>query len=300
MEKVKLSDKLEVSRVVLGVWRLLEWQMPNQRLLKYLEEAMEMGVSTFDHADIYGDYGCEEAFGKALKLKPELRKKMQLISKCGIKLISEKHPERKIGYYDTSYAHIIESVEESLQKLGTDYLDLLLIHRPDPLMDPSETARAFEQLEKEGKVLNFGVSNFMPGQFEMLESYFPGKLVTNQVEISPYHLEHFQNGNMEFFLKKKIHPMAWSPTAGGRLFNPDDAKSERLASKLSQIASDLQVEGIDKIIYAWILQHPAKSIPIVGSGKPERLKSAVEALKVKLSREQWFEILVASQGHPVP
>lgn len=300
MEHVSLAGNLEVSRIVLGVWRLMEWQMTPEKLLNYIEESLALGVTTFDHADIYGAYGCEEAFGKALRHKPQLREKMQLISKCGIKLTSSHHPERRLPHYDTSYAHIISSVEKSLKKLGTDYLDLLLIHRPDPLMDPAETARAFEQLEKEGKVRHFGVSNFNPGQYEMLDACFPRKLVTNQVEISAYCLEHFKNGNMDFFLKKKIHPMAWSPVGGGSLFLPTDEKGRRLHQKLSELAERKGLDGIDKLLYAWLLHHPARIIPVVGSGKIERLRRAVASLSVALSREEWFEIWVASQGHPVP
>ena len=300
MERISLSAKLEVSRIVWGLWRLMDWQMPADKLLKQVEEALELGVSTFDHADIYGDYNCEAAFGKALRLKPQLREKMQLVSKCGIKLVSSRYPERKLAHYDTSYAHIIERVEASLKNLQTDYLDLLLIHRPDPLMDPADTARAFQQLQEEGKVRHFGVSNFTPAQYEMLDAFFPGKLLTNQVEISAYCLEHFQNGNMDFFLKKKIHPMAWSPVGGGSLFNPTDEKGKRLHQQLHTLAEKKGLEDIDTLLYAWLLKHPAKIIPIVGSGKIERLRRAVASLKVELSREEWFEIWVASQGHPVP
>lgn len=300
MEKIILSDTLEVSRIVWGLWRLMEWQLPPKKLLSQIEEALDLGVSTFDHADIYGDYSCEAAFGRALQRNPALREKMQLVSKCGIKLVSSRYPARRLPHYDTSYEHIIRSVEASLRNLQTDYLDLLLIHRPDPLMDPADTARAFEQLEKEGKVRHFGVSNFTPGQYEMLEAFFPGKLLTNQVEISAYCLDHFQNGNMDFFLKKKLHPMAWSPVGGGHLFTPEDDKGRRLHRKLSELADRKELEGIDTLLYAWLLHHPAKIIPIVGSGKPERLRRAVESLSVKLNREEWFEIWVASQGQPVP
>ncbi|MDF1551320.1 MAG: aldo/keto reductase, partial [Bacteroidales bacterium] len=213
---------------------------------------------------------------------------------------SDKFPNRKVGHYDTSFQHVVNSVVQSLKNLNTDYIDLLLIHRPDPLMDPDETARAFEHLYQLGKVLNFGVSNFSPVQFEMLQSRFSQKLVTNQIEISPSHLEHLYNGNIEFLLKEKIHPMAWSPMGGGGIFNPSDQNSVRLKNKLESIANELGIGTIDKVIYAWILRHPARIIPVVGSGKLNRLKNAVEALKINLEIEQWYEILVASQGHPMP
>lgn len=300
MEKVKLSSSLEVSRIALGFWRLVDWKFRLKELESFVEDALALGVTTLDHADIYGDYHCESEFGKLLKAKPSLRGKMQLVTKCGIKIVSSNYPDRKTGHYNTSRQHIILSLEQSLKNFNTDHIDLLLIHRPDPLMDPAETASAFEELEKSGKVLNFGVSNFNPLQFEMLNKHFGNKLVTNQVEISPYDLEHFQNGNMDFFLKETIHPMGWSPLAGGRLIYPKDEKAQRIYSKLVEIAKELNANTIDKIIYAWILKHPSKVIPVVGSGKIERLKRAVESLDIKLSREQWFEILVAAQGYPVP
>lgn len=300
MDAVSITSQLKFSPIVAGLWRLVDWCMPAAQLQQYIEEALAMGITTFDHADIYGDYGCEGEFGKILKAHPRLREQMQLITKCGIKIVSPKHPARKIGHYDTSYGHIIQSVEQSLRNLQTDVIDLLLIHRPDPLMDPADTARAFEELERAGKVRHFGVSNFNPMQYQMLNAHFEGRLVTNQVELSPYSLEHFQNGNMDFFLKEGIRPMAWSPLGGGSLMNPQDERGIRLKSKLQQIAQELEVDGIDKIAYAWILKHPSKPLPVVGTGKIERVKRAAEAHNIELSREQWFEIMVASQGYPMP
>lgn len=300
MERIKLAENITFSRISHGMWRLNEWDMTAQQLLRFVEQALEMGVTTFDIADIYGEYTCEALFGEIFKLNPSLREQVEIVTKCGIKLKCDKFPTRKIGHYDTSYDHIIASVEQSLKNMQTDYVDVLLIHRPDPLMNPAETARAFEELHREGKVLYFGVSNFNPMQFEMLQKFFGPKLVTNQVEFSPYCLEHIQNNNVEFFQKQGIVPMAWSPLAGGSLFDPRDLRSERLVMMLEDIAAETGAYGIDLVAYSWILKHPARFVPIVGSGKIERLKRAVDALEVELTTEQWFRILVASQGHPVP
>jgi predicted oxidoreductase len=300
MEKIKLGPTLEVSRIALGFWRLMDWNITLKELDLLVEESLNLGVTTIDHADIYGVYRCEEEFGRLIRMKPEIRSRMELITKCGIKLASEKFPDQRINHYDTSYQHIIQSVNQSLRNFHTDHIDLLLIHRPDPLMNPEETARAFYHLKETGKVLNFGVSNFTVGQFDMLNKHFGGQLVTNQVEFSPYCLEHFHNGNMDFFLKQRIHPMGWSPLAGGSLLNPTDEKGMRVNRKLHEVAEELGVQSIDKVIYAWILLHPSKVIPIVGSGKPERLKSAVEAMKLQMTREQWYEIFNASNGFPLP
>ncbi len=200
MNKIKLSESLQLSRVIHGHWRLSDWGLTDQELLYFTQEAIELGVTSFDHADIYGNYSCEELFGNALKLKKSLRKEIQIITKCGIKLLSDKFPHRKVKIYDYSYDHIISSVDRSLKKLNTDYIDLLLLHRPSPLLNPAEVALAFSHLREKGKVINFGVSNFLPIQYEMLNSYTDEKLVTNQIEVSPTCLDHFYNGNMDFLM----------------------------------------------------------------------------------------------------
>lgn len=300
MNKIRLSNSLEVSHFALGFWRVKQWGMSSPELIIYVEKLLEMGIITFDHADIYGNYECEALFGKALKLKPELRSKMQLVTKCGIKTVSDKFHKRKVQYYDTGYQHIIESVNRSLQNFHTDYIDLLLIHRSDPLMNPEETAKAFEELRASGKVLNFGVSNFRIPEFEMLNSCLDHKLVTNQVEISPYTLEHFENGNLFFFLKENIHPMAWSPLAGGKLLNPVDEESRRVHRILAELTESLQIESIDTLVYAWLLRHPAGIIPILGTGKIDRVNHALKALDISLTTEDWFKIYEAGLGHQVP
>jgi predicted oxidoreductase len=279
---------------------MADWKMSNQELLRLMEEVIELGVTSFDHADIYGNYSCEAILGDVLNLKKSLRGQIEIITKCGINLISDKFPGRKIKYYDYSYDHIVISVNNSLRNIGTDHIDLLLLHRPAPIFDPEAVAKAFSILKREGKVLHFGVSNFTPGQFEMLNSFTGEKLVTNQVEISPYCLDHFENENLDFFLKEKIKPMAWSPLAGGKLLNPRDEKGARILRTLMEIAEELNVAPVDRIIYAWLLKHPATIIPVVGSGKIERIKHAVEALNLDMSLEQWYKIFIASKGKDMP
>ncbi len=297
--KTKLTEELELSRIVHGHWRLAEWNLSSKELLKLTDQVTELGITSFDHADIYGDYTCEELFGNTLNLKKELRKKIQIITKCGIKLISNKYPERKLKHYDYSYEHIVESVDRSLKNLKTDYIDLLLLHRPSHFFDPEEVARAFSYLKISGKVLHCGVSNFSPLQFEMLNSFTDEDLVTNQVEISPYCLDNFENGNMDFFLKESIKPMAWSPLSGGKLLDPPDEKSQRIYKVLLDIVEELNIESVDKVIYAWLLNHPVGILPIVGSRRIERIKNAVDALDIKMTLEQWFRIYTASTGKDV-
>ncbi len=299
MIKTQLSEDLHLSRIVHGHWRLADWKLSSQELLKLTEQCIELGVTSFDHADIYGNYTCESIFGEALSLNPSLRNDIQIISKCGIKLATDKYPERKLKTYDYSYKHIVSSVENSLRNLKTDYLDLLLLHRPSPFFAPEEVAKAFSDLKRSGKVLHFGVSNFSSEQTEMLNAYTEEKLVTNQVEISPACLKHFENGNIDYFLKERIKPMAWSPLAGGRLFNPKTEQEKQIAETLSDIANELDLEKIDQVIYAWLLKHPVGMLPIVGTSKIERIRSAVEALNINMSHEHWFRIY-ASTGVEMP
>ena len=291
---------MKLSRIIHGHWRLEDWKISNQALLELTERSIELGITTFDHADIYGNYTCEKLFGNALTLKKSLRKEIQIITKCGIKLISDNFPKLKIKYYDYSYEHIIASVENSLLNLRTDYIDLFLLHRPSPFFNPGEVAKAFSYLKQSGKVLHFGVSNFNAQQYEMLNAYLDEPLVTNQVEISPLCLENFKNGNIDFFLQKRIKPMAWSPLAGGKIMMPKEEKEQRVFNSLVEIAEELNVEGIDKIIYSWLLKHPSGIMPIVGTREIKRIKHAVDALNINMSTEQWFRIYNASEGKELP
>ncbi|MGL4508998.1 aldo/keto reductase [Cetobacterium sp.] len=299
MNYIQLSEKLKMSKIALGFWRLNDWGMSKEELSEYLEKAIDLGVTTFDHADIYGRYTCEKIFGEVLALKPELRAKMQLVSKVGIKLISENMPENTYHCYDTSYEHIVKSVEKSLKNLNTDYLDLVLIHRPDMYMDADETARALTDLRKAGKVLEWGVSNFLPSDFNLLQSRLDFKLVTNQIELSPLKTQHFYDGTINLMQEKRVPIMVWSPLAGGEIFISGDENAVELRKVLERLSKKYNCES-DTIIYAWHLSHPANLIPICGSGKIERLESAVKACNIKLTREEWFEILVNGMGNDIP
>jgi len=222
------KGSLEVSRLTFGLMRLSEWGLSRTELSRLINDLVEMGITTFDHADIYGDYTSEEIFGEALKQCSSIRNRIQLISKCGIKLVSVNRPSHTIKHYDTSRNHILRSVENSLRKLRTDRIDLLLIHRPDPLMNPGEIAEVFEELNRSGKVRFFGVSNFFPDQFEFLNSSMKHALITNQVEFSVMKLNPLQDGTFDICQKNGISPMAWSPLCGGRLFYENSEQAVRL------------------------------------------------------------------------
>lgn len=286
----------EFSRMIMGYWRLMEWGMTPQALLGFIEQHLDAGITTVDHADIYGDYQCEAAFGAALRLAPALRERMQVVSKCGI--ATRAKPEHVIGHYITERSHIIHSAEQSLKNLATDRLDLLLIHRPDPLMDADEVAEAFLSLHQSGKVLHFGVSNFTPAQFALLQSRLPFTLATNQVEISPLMQDTLLDGTLDQLQQLRIRPMAWSCLGGGRLFS--DSACETLRQELQAVAQETGATSIEQVVYAWILRLPSRPLPIIGSGKIARVMDALGALKLELTRQQWFRIRKAAIGYDVP
>lgn len=297
MQRIALTEELSFSRVIHGMWRLAEWNMNPQERLAFIEQCIELGITTFDHADIYGGYTCEGLFGEALKLKPSLRDQIEIVTKTGIKLTGDTNPGQKLNYYDTSKEHILSQVERSLRELNIEQIDTLLIHRPDPLMNPDEVAEAFIALRESGKVREFGVSNHVPSTQNLLQSRLPFQLVTNQLELSPMQLKHFEDGSVDLCHEKRMPLMAWSPLAGGSLF-----KEERYAplrEKLEEIRTRHDASGIDAIVYAWLLKHPATILPIIGSGKIDRVRTGVDALNIELSREEWFEILKAARGRDV-
>lgn len=286
----------EFSRFVMGYWRLMDWNMSPVQLVSFIEEHLDLGITTVDHADIYGGYLCEAAFGEALKLAPALRSRMEIVTKCGIATTAK--PEHALGHYITDRDHIVKSAEQSLVNLATDHIDLLLIHRPDPLMDADEVAEAFLNLHQSGKVRHFGVSNFTPAQFALLQSRLPFTLATNQVEISPVHQPLLLDGTLDQLQQLRIRPMAWSCLGGGRLFN-DDA-FQPLRDELSTIAQELNAESIEQVVYAWIMRLPSKPLPIIGSGKIERVRAAIAAEELQMTRQQWFRIRKAALGYDVP
>jgi predicted oxidoreductase len=289
-------DGLELSRVVAGMWRMVEWNMTVEGRVAFIEQCLALGVTSFDHADIYGNYGVEGLFGEALRAQPSLGARMQLVSKCGIKLLSSKRPQHGIQHYDTTAAHIVASAEESLRQLHTDRLDLLLIHRPDPLMDFDEIAEGFTRLKQAGKVLHFGVSNFSRHQFEVLDRRIA--LATNQVEFSPLHVAPMFDETFDGLQDLQVAPMIWSPLGGGRLFTANDANAENLRLVIKDIADRMR-QPFASVVFAWIMQLPSKPIPLTGSGRIEAIKVAVAGAGFQLSRHDWFAVLRAARGHEV-
>ncbi|MBJ7537745.1 aldo/keto reductase [Marinomonas transparens] len=289
----------EGSRIAQGFWRTHEWNMSASERLGFIEACLDFGVTTLDHADIYGDYQCEVLFGEALKLKPALRDKMEIVTKCGILLPSDNRPDIAVHRYDYRAKHILESVDQSLAKLECEYIDTLLLHRPSPLMDADEIAQALDLLFTLGKVKHFGVSNFSAAQFDLLQSRLDAPLVVNQLELSPLALQHFDDGSLDHAQRHVVTPMAWSPLSGGALFSGKDEKTLRVRQVLMAIAESMQI-SIEQVVVAWLLRHPSGICPVMGSGKIDRLRLVVESHDLVLSDDDWFRVWVASQGHSVP
>jgi predicted oxidoreductase len=285
-----------LSPVVAGLWRITSWHLSVAERVRWIEQALELGITSFDHADIYGNYEAEGQFGEALKAAPQLRQRMQLITKCGIRLRSEKLPYR-INYYDSSVGYVRAQVEQSLRNLHTEQLDLVLIHRPDYLMDAAELAETFATLTREGKVAHWGVSNHSASQFALLNQHHT--LLTNQLELSPLQMDALDDGTLDQAQQLGARPMIWSPLGGGRLFTSDDEQAQRVRTEMTAIAERYGI-SLTTLAFAWVLRHPSRPYPITGTGRIEGLRDAVAALNVKLDAEDWYAIWTASKGHSVP
>jgi predicted oxidoreductase len=296
LSRIQLSAQgPEVSRLAQGWASAIRRGLTVSEATAHVHACLELGITTMDNAAIYGGGEAETLLGAALASEPGLRDRVEIVTKCSVGTWG-----RSLYHYDTSRTHIIASVEHSLRELRTERIDLLLIHRPDPLMDADEVAEAFARLRSAGQVLHFGVSNFTPSQFALLSSRLDTPLVTNEVQCSVLHLDVFLDGTLDQCQQMRFRPLAWSPLGGGRLFSEDSERALRLRAELEAIAADLGGIPPDQLALAWLLRHPAGIVPIVGTFRPERVAAAAAAEDVSLTREQWFRIWVASTGERLP
>nr|WP_070959221.1 aldo/keto reductase [Hyphomonas sp. Mor2] len=297
MNRIVLSNELTISRLVYGMWRIGDDSDTSPAHIRSkIDACLEQGITTMDQADIYGDYGAEALLGAALKDRPSLRDEIEIVTKCGIIAPIGRYADKSVKYYDTSRPHIQQSVESSLQLMGIEQIDLLLIHRPDPFMDHHDTGAALDDMISSGKVKAVGVSNFKPQDWNLLQSAMTSRLVTNQIELSVMAIDSFTNGDLAHLQKIGIPPMAWSPLGGGRLFgNPTPS----VGVTLKRIARRLETD-VATLALAWLLAHPAKIVPIAGSNALDRIKKLGRASEISLDRETWFEIYTAALGSEVP
>ena len=297
MEKVSLNDNLSLSRLIYGMWRLSDDDNTSaDHVQAKIEACLAQGITTMDQADIYGGYEAEEVFGKALAQAPHLRDQIEIVTKCDIIAPVGRHSAARVKYYDTSKAHITASVEASLRLMGIEHIDLLLIHRPDPMMDHYETGRALDELVASGKIGSVGVSNFKCHDWTLLQSAMTERLATNQIEISVIANEAFTNGDIAYLQERCVAPMAWSPLSGGALFSEE---YQALHNKLTEIGHAYDVDAT-AVAVAWLLAHPAKIMPVMGTNNLDRISAISDALKCDIDRQTWFEIYEAANGHEVP
>lgn len=295
MKRIKINENIDFSQIIYGMWRLADGEINDAKsVTDKINLCLDQGITTFDQADIYGDYSAEALFGIALKEDKSLRNKIEIVTKCGIVAPCGKYADVPVKYYDTSKKHIDASVNASLKNMNIDYIDMLLIHRPDPYMDHNETGQALDTLIKSGKIGAVGVSNFKPHDWELLQSTMVNKLHTNQIELSLQSIDAFSNGDVAFHQKNASPIMAWSPLGGGKLMT----ESNQLTNKMDQIGTHYKVDRA-AVAISFLLSHPANIIPIMGTNNIDRISRISDALKVKMDRITWFELYTAALGREV-
>lgn len=292
MKRVTLSPSLTISPVVIGTMNMMDWGLDTKGLVERIHQYLDQGLNTYDHADIYGGGQCEEFFGKALALEPSLREKVQIITKGDIVYDPLRRPYFVSESYNLTGDYIISACEKSLKRLGVDNVELYLLHRPCPLMDPEEVAGALQNLRERGLVQNFGVSNFLPEQLAALEAYTDIPFVTNEIKMSVGCMDFLADGTMEDGLRRKMPLLAYSPVGGGAFYGKNLSKDDLATLEvLEEIRQEMEAETIDEVLYAWLYRLPGHVVPVTGTGKFERVMRAVKALDHKMSREQWYDIL---------
>ncbi|WJS95493.1 aldo/keto reductase [Flavobacterium johnsoniae] len=290
-------SKTVLSPIISGTmnWGVWDKNLTTKEMENMIQVSIENKITTFDHADIYGSYTTEADFGKAFHASKIDREKLQLITKCGIQMIADKRPENKIKHYDYSKDYIIKSVEGSLKNLKTDYVDVFLLHRPSPLMQADEIAEAVEKLKAEGKIIDFGLSNFTSSQTELIRQ--KTEVSYNQVQFSATHYEAMTDGSLDYMQTNGIRPLSWNPL--GTVFREDTKQTRRL-KKLFSILLEKYHLGADTLLLSWILKHPAKIIPIAGTVNIARIQSLSKAIELEMDTEDWFAIWTESMGDDVP
>ena len=294
MERVKLPGEIEMSRIVYGMWRIGDDADTSPAHVRAkIDACLAQGITTIDQADIYGGYTAEAILGECFKENKGLRDQLEVVTKCDIVAPAGRYADARVKYYDTSRSHIAQSIENSLRDMAVDHIDLLLIHRPDPLMNHHETGAALDLAVKSGKVRAVGVSNFRPWDWSLLQSAMETPLATNQIELSLVAHESFVNGDIADLQERGIHPMAWSPLGGGSLFGEGEPRAT-----VSRIAME---NGVDEaaVAVAWLLAHPVGIMPVMGTNNLDRIKAFSDAMKVNMDRQTWFELYTAALGREV-
>ncbi|MCB1234778.1 MAG: aldo/keto reductase [Verrucomicrobiae bacterium] len=303
VSQVQLSpDGPSVSSVIYGTWRLLD-DAPKptvNELVERFELCLELGITTLDTAEIYGLYTVEAAIGEVFKARPGLRDRFQIVTKCGIDVPSDEKSGARLPHYNASAENLVACAEKSLRLLNTDRLDVLLVHRPDWLTAADDTAAGLDRLISEGKILHAGVSNFTPHQFDLLSDRVSAPLVTNQVEVSLLHMNALHDGALAQCERRRVRPMAWSPLAGGRLFDPKNEAAVRVRACMEKMRDRYDGADDDALAFAWVMAHPSRPVGMIGTNRADRVRSQARAGEIRLERQDWYALWEAAKGHSVP
>lgn len=286
--------------MVYGTWRLLDTKPSPQEINRRLHACLELGITTLDTAEIYGLYEVEKVLGAALALSPGLRDKLEIVTKAGIYVPCSYHPKRRTAHYNATGPRLLKSLDKSLRLLSTDHVELFLVHRPDWLARADDTAAGLNELLRSGKIRAAGVSNYSASQFDLLNGRMEQPLVTNQIEFHLLHPEPIHDGTLHQCEKLGVLPMAWSPLAGGRIFDSNNPSATRLAAAAKSMSARYNSATLEQLAYAWILAHPSHPLPVIGTNKLERLQSAAQADAIVLEREDWYALWEAAQGRKIP
>ena len=301
MEKIYLSDSgPKVSPAVYGFWRWMDTSASGADTLERIVNlCLELGINTFDHADVYGGYQCEELFGNVMKKKSFRREDVVLFTKCGVVIPHDDRPDVRVKYFDTSSAHIKASVDNSLKKLGTDYIDIFLLDQLDPLSDLEETALTLERLRTSGKIRNIGVANFSVFQHQLLASYLRVPIVTNHIELNLLNTTALDNGQIDYIKQRYMRPLAAAPLAGGRIENGTDPLAVRVHYKLGEIGKKYNT-NVESIAVAWLIKLGA--LPLIGTMNEQRIRNIVNAFDIDLEQQDWYDLYNTSRDevHPKP
>lgn len=293
---------LAVSEVIYGTWRLLagDPRPTVAELAARFELCLELGIDTLDTAEIYGRYTVEAAIGEVFRARPDLRGRFTIVTKCGIDVPSPEKSFAHVPHYNASAANIVACAEKSLRLMNLDRIDVLLVHRPDWLNRADDTASGINRLIAEGKIRHAGVSNYTRDQFELLSSFVTAPLVTNQVELSLLHMDAIHDGTLAQCERLGIRPMAWSPLAGGRLFDPENAAGVRVRQCMAKIRDKYDGADDDALAFAWAMAHPSHPVAIIGTNRPDRIQSQANAAQIRLERQDWYALWEAAKGHSIP
>lgn len=300
MQSVQLTPSLRFSRMAYGTWRMLDTRPTAQEINRRLNLCVELGITTIDTAEIYGLYEVEALLGRAIALSPGLRDNLQIVTKAGIYVPTPKVAARRTAHYNATGAQLATSVENSLRLLGTDHVELFLVHRPDWLTRADDTAKGLNELLASGKIRAAGVSNYSAAQFDLLNGMVSGGLATNQIEFHLLRCEPIHDGTLPQCEKHNIHPMAWSPMAGGRIFDAKTPEGQRLAAAAAAMSARYNGATLEQLAYAWIIAHPSRPLPVIGTNKEERIRSAAKSDAITLQREDWYALWEAAAGRRIP